>query len=77
MPKHPIYVYYGRDLSNIAVPLPRLRNGRALFERANSGDLSDVGFGPGVWVAYGVRAEVAEAKRVLRTWVVEYDGSSQ
>ena len=77
MPKHPIYVYFGRDLSNLAVPLPRLRDGRALFEQANSGDMSDVGFGPGVRVAHGIRTEVAEAERVLRTWVVEYDGSRQ
>ena len=63
LPAHPVFVYYGRDLSSPTLRLPTDFNFRPLFERNVEGDMSDEGFGVGVRVAEAVRGEVGEAER--------------
>lgn len=73
MPNHPIFVYYGRDLSNPTSPLPRLKDGRALFERFISGDRTDRGFGPGVIVSNEILPEVGQVEQRTNDTLIYYD----
>lgn len=73
MPDHAVFVYYGRNLSNPMFPLPRLRDGRALFDRSTSGDRTDRGFGPGVMVSNEIRAEVAQVEQKEIESLIYYD----
>lgn len=73
VPNHPIYIYYGRDLSISAFALPRLHDGRALFVRVVSGDQTDRGFGPGVSISDEFREEVGRLEQATTADIVAFD----
>ncbi|RMZ76732.1 hypothetical protein DV737_g4679, partial [Chaetothyriales sp. CBS 132003] len=65
LPHHPVFLYFGRDLSKPYMPLPRRGNEPPFFVRrfTNSGDWTDRGYGPGVDICEVYRAEVEEEER--------------
>jgi hypothetical protein len=65
MAHHPIEAFYGRNLSNSALPLPVMReygsqNVRDLFVRRTQ-DLTDMGFGPGITIHPAIVPEYERA----------------
>ncbi|RMZ89390.1 hypothetical protein DV736_g3378, partial [Chaetothyriales sp. CBS 134916] len=65
LPHHPVFLYFGRDLSKPHMPLPRRGNESPFFVRrlTNCGDWTDRGYGPGVEISEVYRTEVEEEER--------------
>jgi hypothetical protein len=89
---HPVFTYWGRNLSGAGVPVPVMRApggppglhvaagpvvGRPLFVRVERGDMSDQGFGPGVRVAPEFSAEAGRAEEEVMVGLVGWDGARE